>query len=176
MTHPDIDSEFPTHEENAEAIRHNLQRMARGIRGLALLTAERRRRIVVSGHVDDDYLRSVAGLIDHHPDLAAAARLTADEIRDHLRFTGAYRNVGQELILHGHKVSDTIISERASIGQRALHVHQMARTINNPPGTSSIVPQLEALDRDYTRGRRRRRARAEENAQAESDEHSGDEG
>lgn len=170
MTHPGNDTELSTHEQNAETIRLDLQRMARGIRGFALLTTERRRRIVVSGHVDDDYLRNVAVLLEHHPELAATARLTADEIREHLRFTGAYQGVGRELVLHGHKMTDTIINERASIGQRALHVHQIARTINHPPGSASVVPHLEALDRDFTRGRRRRRARAEENPPAETDE------
>jgi riboflavin synthase len=157
MPHVDHDTEFSTHEENAESIRHDLQRMARRIRGFTLLTTERRRRVVVSGHVDDDYLRNVALLLDQHPDLAITARLTAEEIRDHLRFSGAYQGVGEELILHGRKMTDTLINERASIGQRALHVHQISRTINHPPGTASVVPHLEALDREFTRGRRRRR-------------------
>ncbi|HEU4886289.1 MAG TPA: carboxypeptidase-like regulatory domain-containing protein, partial [Thermoanaerobaculia bacterium] len=69
------DTELPMHEENAQTIRQDLRRMARGIRGFTLLTTERRRRIVVSGHVDDDYLRNVALLLDQHPDLAAAAIL-----------------------------------------------------------------------------------------------------
>jgi hypothetical protein len=74
------------------------------------------------------------------------------------------------LVLNGHKMTDTIINERASIGQRALHVHQIARTINHPAGASSVVPHLEALDRDYTRRRRRRRGNAEESTPAETDE------
>ncbi len=169
MTHPANDAEL-SHQQNADRIRLDLKRMVRGIRGFALLTAERRRRVVVSGHVDDDYLRSIIGLLDHHPDLAATAGLSGDEIREHLLFTGAYQSVGQELILHGHTMTDTIINERSSIGQRALHVHQIARTLNHPAGASSVVPHLEALDRDYTRGRRRRRARAGEATPAETDE------
>jgi hypothetical protein len=81
MPHVDHDTELSTHEENAESIRHDLQRMARRIRGFTLLTTERRRRVVVSGHVDDDYLRNVALLLDQHADLAITARLTAEEIR-----------------------------------------------------------------------------------------------
>lgn len=169
MPHPGNDTEL-SHQQNADTIRLDLQRMARGIRGFALLTTERRRRVVVSGHVDDDYLRNVAVLLEHHPELAATARLTADEIRDHLRFTGAYQSVGRELILHGHTMTDTIINERSSIGQRALRVHQIARTLNHLAEGNSVVPHLEALDRDFTRGRRRRRARAEESTPAETDE------
>ena len=172
MTHPGNDTEL-SHQQNADTIRLDLKRMARGIRGFALLTAERRRRVVVSGHVDDDYLRRIIGLLDHHPDLAAIAGLSGDEIREHLRFTGAYQGVGQELLLHGHTMTDTIINERSSIGQRALRVHQIARTLNHPAEDNSVVPHLEALDRDYTRGRRRRRARAEESAPAETEEQGG---
>lgn len=169
MTHPGNDTEL-SHQQNADIIRLDLQRMARGIRGFALLTPERRRRVVISGHVDDGYLRRIVGLLDHHPDLAAIGGLSSDEIREHLRFTAAYQSVGQELILHGHTMTDTIINERSSIGQRALRVHQIARTLNHPAGASSVVPHLEALDRDYTRGRRRRRARAEESAPAQAEE------
>jgi hypothetical protein len=169
MSHPGNDTEL-SHQQNADIIRLDLKRMARGIRGFALLTAERRRRVVVSGHVDDDYLRRIAGLLDHHPDLAAIAGLSSDEIHEHLRFTGAYQGVGRELVLHGHTMTDTIINERSSIGQRALRVHQIARTLNHRAEGTSVIPHLEALDRDYTRGRRRRRAKAEEGTPAETEE------
>jgi len=142
--------------------------MAREIRGFALLTTERRRRIVVSGHVGDDYLRSVAGLLDHHPELAVNARLSSEYLGEHLRFSGAYHDVGQELILHGHKMTDTITNERASIGQRALHVYQIARTINHPPGPirwfliwklSTAITRADAADAGQERRRALRRRR-----------------
>jgi hypothetical protein len=149
----DITSE---HEDNAQAIRQDLQRLASGIRGFSLLTTERRRRVVISGHVDDDYLRSMALLLEAQPELATVCQITAAEVRDHLSFSGAYHGVGEELILNGRKMDDTLISERASIGERLLRTQKIARNINTPAGNTSLVPHLEALDRDFSRGRRKR--------------------
>jgi hypothetical protein len=144
------------HEDNAQAIRAELQRLLQGLRGLTLLTPERRRQVVVTGHVDEDYLRGVALLLDAHPDVAAASQLSGSEIRDHLNYSGPYQGVGDEMMLSGRKVNDTLLAERASIGERCIRALRIARSINSPAGRESLVPHLEALDREYTRGRRRR--------------------
>lgn len=145
------------HEENARVIRLDLQRLAAGIRGFALLTSERRRKLTTTGHVEDDFLRRMALLIDAHgTDVATPAKITGAEIRDHLRFSGPYQGVGEELMLHGRKMSDTLLAERADIGQRALVALKIARDINSPADRASLVPHLEAIDREFSRGRRRR--------------------
>ena len=146
------------HEDNAQAIRLDLQRVAQGIRGFALLTSDRRRKLTTSGHVDDDFLRNIALLIDANADVATPSHLTAAEIRDHLHFTGAYQGVGEELMLNGRKMSDTLLAERADIGERALRALKIARDINTPAGHESLVPHLEAIDREFSRGRRKRAA------------------
>lgn len=144
------------HDENAQAIRLDLQRLVQGIRGFTLLTSEQRRKFSVSGHVDDEFLRRLVLLIDAHPEIAAISQLTSAEINDHLSFFGSYDGVGEELMLNGRKTIDTRIAERAGIGERALRVLRIARDLNNPAGRESLVPHLEAIDRDFTRGRRRR--------------------
>lgn len=145
-----------SHQNNAQSIRIELQRLLQGVRGLTLLTPERRRQIIVSGHVDEDFLRSMALLIEAHPDVAAMTQLTAAEIRDHLDFYGSHRGVGEELMLNGRKTIDTLLSERAGIGERALGALKIARSINTLAVRDSLVPHLEAIDREFARGRRRR--------------------
>ena len=144
------------HEDNAQAIRLELQRLVQNIPGFTLLTTERRRRVSVSGHVDDDFLRSMALVLEAHPDVAAVSQITATAIRDHLQFTGAHRGVGEELMLAGRKMDDTLISERASVGERALRALNIARSVNYPSGSAALVAHLEAIDREFARGRRRR--------------------
>ena len=144
------------HAENAQAIRLSVQQQMQGIRGFQLLTTERRRKVTVSGHVDDDFLRAMALLIEAQPNVAAVCQLTASEIQDHLNFSGSYRVVGDEMTLNGRKVTDTVIAERATIGERALRALKIARSVNFPAGNSSLVPHLEAIEREFRRGRRRR--------------------
>jgi hypothetical protein len=150
------DSGTTPHERTAQAIRADLQQLVQAIRGFTLLTGEQRRKVNVSGHVDDDFLRSMALLIEAHPEIASLTQVTSAEIRDHLNFSGSYQGVAEELILHGRKMVDTIISERASLGERVLRVLVIARSMNTPAGRDSLIPHLEAIDRDFKRGRRRR--------------------
>jgi hypothetical protein len=144
------------HQQNAEAIRNGMQQLVLSIRGFSLSTTERRRKITLSGHVDDDFLRGMALLIEAHPDVAAVCQITPAEILDHLSFSGSYSVVGDELTLNGRKVNDTITAERATVGERALRALKIARSVNFPAGSSSLVPHVEALDREFRRGRRRR--------------------
>jgi hypothetical protein len=51
---------------------------------------------------------------------------------------------------------DTLLAERASIGERALRALKIARDINTPAGRDSLVPHLEAIDQEFSRGRRKR--------------------
>ena len=146
------------HENNAQAIRLDIERLVQGIRGLTLLTSEQRRKYNVSGHVDDDYLRSVGLLLDANADVAGSSRLTGAEIREHLQFSSSYKDVGKELQLHGRMTDDTLLAERATIGERAMRAVKIARSINTPAGRASLVPHLEAIDRDFSRGRRKRQA------------------
>lgn len=155
---PDVPNTPESHEDTAQAIRRALLRLVQGIRGFALLTPERRRKVTVSGHVDDDFLRSLALLLEAHPDVAAMTQLSSGEIGDHLRFSGSYHGVGEELMLNGRKMIDTLIAERASIGEKAIVALKIARSINTPKDRASLVPHLEAIDRDFVRGRRRRPA------------------
>lgn len=152
-TIPDV----PTvHEDNAQAIRLDMQRLVQNIRGFTLLTTERRRKLTISGHVDDDFLRSMALLIDAHPDVATTCKITGAEIRDHLNFSGAYQGVGEEMMLNGRKAADTLLAERADVGERTLRALRIARDINTPADRASLVPHLEAIDREFARGRRKR--------------------
>jgi hypothetical protein len=150
------DSGSTPHEDNAQAIRLDLTRLVQGIRGFTLLTPEQRRKYNVSGHVDDDFLRNIALLLDANSDVSGPSRLTGAEIREHLQFSGSYHGVGKELRLHGRMTDDTLLAERASIGERALRALKIARDINTPAGRDSLVPHLEAIDQEFSRGRRRR--------------------
>jgi hypothetical protein len=151
---PEVTSAY---EDHAQSIRSNLLQLVQSIRGFTLLTTERRRKINVSGHVDEDFLRSMALLIEATPTIAAACDITAAEIRDHLQFSGSYQGVGEELILNGRKMADTVLAERADVGERTLRALKMARSINFPAGKDSLVPHLEAIEHEFVRGRRRRR-------------------
>jgi hypothetical protein len=144
------------HEETARVIRNDLEQLAQGIRGFTLLTAERRRQLTTSGHVEEDFLRHMALLLDANPDVATPCHLTGAEIRDHLSHSSAYRGVGDELMLKGRMTNDTLLAERADIGERALRGLKIARNINTPAGRESLVPHLESIDRDFSRGRRKR--------------------
>jgi hypothetical protein len=144
------------HEDKAQAIRLELQRLMQEVRGFTLLTPERRRKISVTGHVDDDFLRSMALVLEAHPDVATTSQLTATEIRDHLNFTGSHRSVGEELVLNGRKMLDTLLAERASVGERALRALTIVRSINYPADRAALVAHLESIDREFSRGRRRR--------------------
>ena len=147
------------HEDKAQAIRLELQRLMQEIRGFSLLTGGRRRKVTLTGHVDDDFLRSMALLIEAQPEIATSSRITSAEILDHLNFTGSHRAVGEELVLNGRKMLDTLLAERADVGQRALLALKIARNINTPADRASLVPHLEAIDREFSRGRRKRTAK-----------------
>ncbi|HYC91871.1 MAG TPA: hypothetical protein VEO54_21845 [Thermoanaerobaculia bacterium] len=149
------DSPTP-HEDNAQAIRAELQRLLGGMRGITLLTPERRRQLAVAGHVDEDFLRSMALLLDAQPDIAATIQLTGADIREHLSYSGSYQGVGEEMRLNGRRVDDSLFAERASVGERALRGLKIARSMNTPAGRESLVPHLDAIDREFARGRRRR--------------------
>lgn len=157
------DSSSP-HQDNAQAILLDLQRLIGGIQGLTLLTSERRRQLSTSGHVDEDFLRHMALLLDANSDVATACHLTGAEIRDHLNFFGSYQGVGAEMMLGGNKVEDTLLARHASVGERAMRGLKIARNINSPVGRESLVPHLEAIDREFVRGRRRRQKRADDAA------------
>lgn len=166
---PDV----PTaHEDNAQAIRLDMQRLVQGIRGFTLLTTARRRRLTISGHVDDDFLRSMALLIDAQPDVAMPSKITGAEIRDHLAFSGSYQGVGEQMMLDGRKMSDTLLAERADVGERALRALRIARDLNTPSDRAAVIPHLEAIDREFTRGRRKRvvRKKPDEVAAAKKNE------
>jgi hypothetical protein len=150
---PEVTSAY---EDHAQSIRSNLLQLVQDIRGFTLLTTERRRKVIVSGHVDDDFLRSMALLIEAHPNVAAMCEITPAEIRDHLSFSGSYQGVGEELMLNGRKMTDTVLAQRADIGERTIRALKIARSINFPAGKSSLVPHLEAINREFRRGRRRR--------------------
>jgi hypothetical protein len=154
-TIPDVTT---THEDNAQTIRLDMQRLAQGIPGFTLLTSEQRKKFTVSGYVDDDFLRFIGLLLDANPDVVASSHLTGAEIRDHLHFSGSYKDVGGEMVLNGRMMIDTLTSERAKIGERALRALKIARSINTPAGRDSLIPHLEAIDRDFARGRRKRSA------------------
>ena len=144
------------YQENAQAIRLDLHRLMQDVPGLALLTPQQRRKFQFSGHVDDDYLRRMTLLIDAHPDIATLSHITSAEIRDHLNFYGAYQGVGEEMMLNGRKMADTLTAERARIAEGALRAQKIARSVNEPAGRESLVPHLEAIDREFSRGRRKR--------------------
>jgi hypothetical protein len=150
------DSPF-THEDSAQTIRIDLQRLAQGIRGFALLTTDRRRQLNITGHVDEEYLRRVALLLDSNTDVANSSKLTSAEIRDHLAFYGAYDGVGEELMLNGRKMSDTLLAERGGIGERAIRAVKIARDMTSPSDREALIPHLESIDREFSRGRRRKR-------------------
>jgi hypothetical protein len=152
-TIPEVPS---THEDNAHAIRLELQRLVQGIRGFSLLTTEGRRAVTVTGHVDDDFLRNMALLLDAHPDIVTPSRITGAELRDHLSFMSAHQGVGEELMLNGRKMVDTLVAERADVGERALLALKIARNMSTPSARAALVPHLEAIDRDFSRGRRKR--------------------
>ena len=153
-TIPDAPS---THEDNAQAIRLELQRLTQAIRGFTLLTTERRRQLSVSGHVDDEFLRRMALLIESNTDVANSSKITGAEIRDHLTFTGAYDGVSEELMLNGRKMDDTLLAERGDIGERALRALKIARDMTSPSDREALIPHLESIDREFSRGRRRKR-------------------
>ena len=155
-TMPDVSTSY---DENAQAIRRELNRLVQSIRGFTLLTPERRRQVAVSGHVDDDFLRSISLLLDAHDDVARTSGITSAEIRDHLSFYSAHQGVGEELMLNGRKAIDTLIAERARVGERAIKALNVARSISAPSGPDALVPHLEAIERDFTRGRRKRALR-----------------
>jgi hypothetical protein len=133
-----------------------MQRLVNGIPGFTLLTPEQRRKFSVSGHVDDDFLRRMMLLIDAHPEIATISQITSAEILDHLDFHGSYDGVGEELILKGRMTIDTRKAARGSVGERALRALNIARSLNTPAGRDSLVPHLEAIDREFSRGRRKR--------------------
>jgi hypothetical protein len=152
-TIPDSSS---THQDDAQTIRLDLQRISQGIRGFALLTSERRRKLTLTGNVEDEFLRRMSLLLDAHPAIANSSEVTGTEIRDHLNFHSAYEGVGEELVLHGRKMNDTLRAERADIGRRALCALKMARDKAGTADIQAVVPQLDAIDREFARGRRRR--------------------
>lgn len=161
---PEVPSDY---EGNAQSFRDTLLQLGQGIPGFTLLTTERRRKVIVSGHVDDDFLRRMALLIEAHPNVAAVCEITPAEIYDHLSFSGSYQGVGEELMLNGRKMSDTLLAGRADVGERTLRALKIARSVNSPAGKSSLVPHLEAIEQEFVRGRRRRRKPQPDDSPAE---------
>jgi hypothetical protein len=152
-----------THAQTAEEIINALRQVVRGsLPGYKLLAAARRRRINMSGHVHEDFLRQVAVMLDVNPALVAAVGLTGAEIREHLSFLAAYEKVGDELMLLGRGVKDTLVDAHAQVGQRALQAVAIARTITRPEDREKLMPHLDNIQKSFSRGKRKVRKPADE--------------
>jgi hypothetical protein len=148
-----------THTQAADEILLTLRRLIQAMRGYTPLTTEGRRRITLYGHVDDEFLRQIAVMLDANANLAAGVRLTGPEVRDHLSFYGAHEGVGDELILLGQGVKDTLNNERGEIGQKALQAFAFAKTLTKPADRERLMPHLENLQKNFSRGKRRKTTR-----------------
>ncbi len=148
-----------THTQAAQEIRVILRRLIQAIRGYTPLTIQHRRRINVVGHVDDEFLRQMAILLDTNTNLAAGVGMTGAEVLDHLGFYGAHEGVGDELILLGEGVKDTLLKERAQIGQKALQAFAFAKTLTKPSDREKMMPHLDTIQKNFAHGKRRKTAR-----------------
>ena len=155
-----------THTQAADEIMLTLRRLIQAMRGYTPLTTEGRRRINVYGHVDDEFLRQIAVMLDVNPNLAAGGGITSAEVRDHLSFYGAHEGVGDELILLGQGVKDTLVNERALIGQKALQVFAIAKALTKPADREKVMPHLDNVQKNFARGKRRKAVRPGEETPA----------
>ena len=144
------------HPQNAQEIMVALRQLIHGMRGYKLMATGRRRKITISGHVDDEFLRQVAVMLDVTPHVAAGAQLTGAEIRDHLSFYASYEGVGDELILLGTGAKDTLLNEHADFGERALRAVTIAMAITKPEDREKLIPHLDNIRKNFSRGKRRK--------------------
>lgn len=152
-----------TPTQTSEEIINALRQLVRGsLPGYKLLAAQRRRRLNHSGHVDEEFLRQVAVLLDVNPALVGVVGLTGAEIREHLSFLAAFEKVGDELMLLGRGVKDTLTDAHAEGGQRALQAVAIARTITRPEDREKLVPHLDNIQKGFSRGKRKVRKPADE--------------
>lgn len=133
-----------------------VRELVQGMKGYEPLPDGRRRKLNVSGHVDDDYLRAIAIMLEASPDLEVASKLTAAEVREHIQYHGEHAGIGEELIILGRGAKDTLVRERSSVGRRALQAVVIAKTLDAPEDQVVLFPHLKDMQRNFIRGKRRR--------------------
>lgn len=148
-----------THTQAARDITLTLRQLVQGMRGYTLLTGERRRKINLAGRVEDEFLRQVAVMLEANAKLAGTVELSGDEVREHLSFYGAHEGVGDELILLGRGVKDTLLNERSVIGQKAIHAVNIAKTLTKPEDRELLMPHLDNIQKLFARGKRKKSSR-----------------
>jgi hypothetical protein len=150
-----------THTQSAQDILTKLRELVQALPDYKIIVTQRRRKLNMAGNVDDDFLRNVAIMVDATPHLAISAKITGEEIREHLGFHGAYAGIGDEMILLGRGAKDTLLEARGAIGQRALNAVAIARTLTKPEDREKLMPHLDNIQKNFARGKRKIRKPAE---------------
>ena len=151
-TIPDVPQ---THNDAARHLMLALRTLRESIPGLVLIPNERLKELVTAASVSDDFLETVTNSVEATPDLAAVSKLVPGEVRDVVEFSRAYNGAMDEVDLLRRMLRHTIIVRRARVGQEALKVFALAKSLNRPRKSDLLVPHIEAMRRTLARARRK---------------------
>lgn len=125
---------------------------------LTIIPAAERRRLNAVASLPDDFLETIAVTVEETPEVGAPNRLTALEVRDLLVFSRVYYAFADQLEELVQNIRATVLSRRHEVGQRALGVYGIAKSVNRRSG-KQFVPNVPTMRRTLGRvGRKKTEA------------------
>lgn len=155
-TMPDVPQ--PNAVEIARRMAQQVRALIETLPGLVFITPEENRRLTASAAIPDRFLEATAAAMDESPALASSGKMTAAALRDAIQMTQAYVALADELDRLARGVRGGMKVHRAAAGTEALRVYNVARRLNRPRDSQSLVSTLNQMERAL--GRLRVRARA----------------
>lgn len=133
-----------------------VRELGRTVGGFRFAPEGRRAEIGALTAVREEFLHLASALLDVNPDLAAACKLTGNEVRECLNFKRDFGNAAAEIHLVAKGLEDTIAERLANVAERALQLYYYAKRANLKDSTESLVPHLDAMKRALGKGRPRK--------------------
>jgi hypothetical protein len=150
-----IRPELPlTHDQRTEQILAIVRAQVETVEGFGHPPPDQRRKIAgYNANITDAELDAAVMACDANPELAAAASITGDEIRDGITFCTANTKLMRELQLEAAGVGHAVKLKRAVLANRVRLVYQVAQALNKPLDVR--VPHIERLRAVFSRPRKR---------------------
>jgi hypothetical protein len=139
----------------ARALLVQIRSLQASVNGFTFSRTPDPRSLNSAGSVPPAFLEAVAVALDASPELAAACKVAASEIRSDAVYVNAFTPVAEELELMARAVRHTLAIHRNETGLLALGVYSLAKTFNRRSGRQLPVAHLENMRRALGKTKRK---------------------
>jgi hypothetical protein len=120
-------------------------------------TVKDRRRISTVAAIPDDFLLQIVDAIVEKPEAGAMNNITPDEVHDTIAFSSEYVRFAEQMEAIGRNVRAIVASKRFDLGQRALGVYGVFKSVDRP---GQALSKATTLRRALGRSGRRKKSDA----------------